>query len=357
MIIAVSFAALLLAVGGIGAARPFPAPVPEQLVEGHTVWLTIDTLPNATREVHFAAAVAVLVRELVYDSKSARFPGVLWFNDQYLTDPSVSRRTTERERIPCSGVVIGVNRGHPVDQDLQGYYTLVNAEYLNESYLVTDPNDRTWTIDLWRTEWGTLAWTSALLNNQAAAGVPDDGSCRGAAYTEGGGLDARDPRHHRRTGQHGMGYPCPGCDALRYNAVLYFRLEHLEVQNVTKDHHETPGTDWWTDASGCHRDYKNEYPCPGGNDTREGNSHPYHPEQPWPAATYDGRENHGGSAPCTGGQEYFDCHATRDIDLYYGYMPAPLARTYWLVDVTGSSAPYHCHDDIALCDEYDLGRV
>ncbi|HET6403335.1 MAG TPA: hypothetical protein VFH78_01705, partial [Candidatus Thermoplasmatota archaeon] len=77
---------LVMAVPALGAATPIVVPpVPEQLVEGHTVFTVIEIVAvTATNETRFAAAVAVLVREYQARNAAQRFPGVLWFNDQYL---------------------------------------------------------------------------------------------------------------------------------------------------------------------------------------------------------------------------------------------------------------------------------
>jgi hypothetical protein len=159
-----------------------------------------------------------------------------------------------------------------------------------------------------------------------------------------------DPRH-KRVGDHGMGYPCQGCSGLSYNAVLYFRLEHLTLQNGTKDHRERVGADWFQDASGCHEARTANYPCPQDDDSREGNSHPYNPDLPFPIVRYDGTRNHGGSGACRGAP---DCHEQFEIDIYYGYLAPPPVRAFWLVDAVGAEAPYHCHPDHRACDMEDL---
>lgn len=115
----------ILLLSSLGAATPIVVPpVPEKLVEGHTVFGLIDivSVVNET-EAEFAAAVAVLVREYQAKHRAARFPGVLWFNDQYLTDPYQAeddaypgRRSAGRNaewRYPCGGAVLAVNAGDP----------------------------------------------------------------------------------------------------------------------------------------------------------------------------------------------------------------------------------------------------
>lgn len=312
-------AALLLAGGGAATVLIVPA-VPETLVEGHTVFVAIDTIRIGTREERFAAAVAVLVTERVRNEFAQRFPGVLWFNDQYLIDPQEPRRSTTQDRTPCTGAVIAVNHGDEwaVDQDLGGRYTLIDPVY-NESYLITDPNDRTWFVDEWFTAAGPRAWTIALHNDQINSAKPDDGKCNKGAY--GGGF---------------------GGGSVRYNALLYFRLDHLTVPDEPKNH-TVGGDDRVFDAAACHPSPTNRWPCPGGDDDAEGNSHRASPAYPVPRA---GRGNHGGSADCDGVVR--GCHATRNILIFYGYVTPPVLRNYFLIDAEGRFAPYHCHDD-PLC--------
>ena len=333
---------LLLSLPAAGSAALIVVPpVPEQLVEGHTVFATIEIVPGATGEHEFAAAVAVLVRDLTRDFKNSRFPGVLWFNDQFVIEPEQQRRQpAPRVRFPCTGALIAVNRGDPVDQDPAGRWTLVNASYANESYFITDPNDHQWIVDLWNTTYGTAAWTVAIMNRQADSNTPDNGVCRGSRYTDD--VRAEDP------GDHGMDYPCDGCNTIEYNALLYFRLSHLRHQNVTKDHRDG-SPDRLADVAGCHPSSTNAWRCPANDDAREGNSHAYLGARGVPFDPYDGAGNHGQSAECVDGA-LMDCHATFDIDIYYGYVPRPLLRTFWLVDTPGSDAPYHCHEDPQLCD-------
>lgn len=363
---------VLLAISGTGAAVVIALPpVPEQVIEGHTVFLTIEIVPrpvgNATKSEEYAAAVAVLVRERLVEVTAkntlTRFPGVLWFNDQYLVDPegsSKSSRTTKiTMRYPCSGAVIAVNRGDlVVDQDMGGNWTLTSPTYV-ESYFITDPNDRSWYVDLWNTSYGPPAWSTAILNNQSGVGVPDNGICKGSTIPDEKfcfpsplqenlppalgcpqGGNAIFPSHES-PGANGRNWG----SALEYNAVLYMRLIHLNKFAAPKDHTETTGAAWQNDVSGCSPSVTNTWNCPGGNDDREGNSHPYNPGYVF--NPYDGANNHGGSDICNGIGA--DCHATRNIDLYYGYVAAPLVRKLVVEDLTGSTAPYHCHQSFATC--------
>lgn len=114
-------AVLVMAVPALGAAAPIVVPpVPEQLVEGHTVFTVIEIISGEqtrTNETRFAAAVAVLVREYNNNARvnAQRFPGVLWFNDQYLVNPEQGDGPGGGAsfRYPCGGAVMAVNAGDP----------------------------------------------------------------------------------------------------------------------------------------------------------------------------------------------------------------------------------------------------
>lgn len=359
--------AFLLAIASWGSAAIILEAAPEQLVEGHTVFLTIGVVENKTEAERYAAAVAVLVRDRTQKINEWRFPGVLWFNDQYLVDPEQQEKKSRvNDRYPCTGAVIALNRGDPMDADALGRWSLVNATYLNESYLITDPNEHQWIVDLWNTTNGSHAWSVAIMNNHWQAHIPDDGKRNCRTYTDtlnvryGSAVnqtfatpDFLDPRH-KDPGDHGIGYPCDDCSPIQYNAVLYFRLDHLRMQNASKDHREGVGDDWWADAAACHDSVTNDWICPNEADDQEGNSHPYNPDLPWPGVSYDGRNNHGGSDVCQPDGNIVDCHATFDIDIYFGYLRPPVVRTYWLVDTPGADAPYHCHWDNEPCDSSAL---
>lgn len=436
--------AALLVLPAVGAAATIVVPpVPEQLVEGHTVFTVIEVrnATNITQE-EFHAAVAVLVREVDQRVNANRFPGVLWFNDQYLVNPSASVSRVVEARYPCTGAVLGVDvtaadprasadTVNPLDVDLGGNYV--------ESYHITDPNDVVWDVDKWNVA-GTLVWTVAIKNNQAGYNVQDDGESNCAPYADMGGCDVpgvdgaiyesdlfgfySDTESDRRDNQvaqggdtdagtwckyrykdpgtHGYGFPCGqddvdvadppvgnyNCPNLQYNALLYFRIQDLASAGDPKDH-EPGAADYENDVSGCHPSYgyygeggyypgggyggnnvPRVWPCPEQDDDREGNSHPYNPELPWPLMNYAGRDNHGGSGGDCDGDGIIDqpqndttgvntrndytgdylCHATRNINLYYHYWQAPTLRDYYLIDVVGSAAPYHCNDERKVCD-------
>ncbi|HEX2021120.1 MAG TPA: hypothetical protein VHH36_00280 [Candidatus Thermoplasmatota archaeon] len=374
--------AALCAVPVLGAAAVVVVPpVPEQLVEGHTVFTVIQSpvTDDAARE-EYAAAVAVLVRETNLDARGARFPGVLWFNDQYLVAPvDDGPDSGVSHRHPCKGAVLAVNRGDPDPRTL----SLTDADY-NESYLVTDPLDRRWTIDKWNVS-GTYVWVVGVTGPQgggddASRSQADDGTSDCGAFTDEwsdeGESCVRSPFTQtscvedgvvaasgrvRDPGEHGMGYPCEGCPRIRYNALLYFLLSDLDVEGPAKNHAEG-AQDLQDDASGCHAGYSpgnQSWPCPDDDDDREGNSHPYNPtsRQPggYPFNRVDGTSGyHGKSDDCDGdGRTDLECHATRAIDIYYGWAPAPTVRRYALEDLEGSTAPYHCHE-AAACrfDDY-----
>lgn len=203
-------AALLLA-STLAAAVPGEAPpASELLVEGHTVFLVLDgegaSVVGPLPEAPLAGASSSAA-----DAPS-RFPGVLWFNDQYLVEAdngarplmsaeerrgaeygaavAVLARTPEGER--CGGAILAVNHGDPdprqrllsvdgrdplagddaeraaVGVDTRGDVTsdglatnqagglhgaLVDPDAswdYHESYRVTDPNGYTWIVDKYR---------------------------------------------------------------------------------------------------------------------------------------------------------------------------------------------------------------
>jgi hypothetical protein len=356
--------ALALGLSSVGAAVSYANPVVEQLVEGHTVFSVVEVAraKERTQADEFAAAVAVLVQETTHRPALAnRFAGVLWFNDQYLTESSSSYRTQRPERrTPCTGAVLAVNAGD-ADPRAGGTAAFHAGTYV-ESYRVTDPNDRLWHVDKWNLS-GRPAWTVAIMDNEAGYSVPDNGSCRGATVSEREcgdavlqprfcspasfvtrfGPDGMPGRYAEDPGDHGLAYR-----PRVYNALLYFLLEDLGVDAAPKDH-RTGSTDWSQDGAGCHPPVPGSdrtFPCPGNDDDREGNSHPYNPGGTWFTRQWAGIDNHGGSADCTGdGVPDADCHATRLIDVYFGVAAAPPARVFPRVDdLVGSSAPYHCHD-------------
>lgn len=395
-------AAALLLGPALGAAAVVVAPgAPEQLVEGHVVFSVVQVARDvSTQEERFATAVAVLVREMSHQDTGTRFPGVLWFNDQFLMEPSKSVRYRESHRYPCTGAVIAVPAGGPDPRSLD--FSL--ATYV-ESYHLTDPNDRAWDVDKWSFP-DTLAWTVALLNRGSDSATPDDGRANCTAYTDGpcagpyvmpyigneesvddpedDGVDDGRTRNlcwggGAGSADNGYRYPCggdgdPACKSIRHNAVLYFLFEDLaDAPSGANKNHTAGSADRVQDVSGCQPTYATysysgaEYwPCPSGDDDREGNSHGYHPETEWPRLVAAGRGNHGGSADCDGdgfadapdgaalpyGGDY-ECHATRDVLIHYGVAPVPLARTYRLMDTEGATAPYHCHDAMATCNEVE----
>lgn len=401
--------AVLMVVPALGAAAPIVvAPVPEQLVEGHTVFTVIEQVnATTTNKTQFAAAVAVLVREAIARNVNERFPGVLWFNDQYLVDPVDNSANRVVVRYPCTGSVLAVNTGGQ-DPRTAFHPVVVGAPvpaYV-ESYLVTDPNDHTWNVDKWfytsTTAVTDTIWTVALNGNDGGYNTPDDGTSSCAPYTESTidtGLAAcgpgdgnlavgippgQNPGHCNSKGgflnSGSPDYPTPGtqcapggggngCD-LRYNAVLFFYLEDLLVAGANKLHHSGAPVAG-DDASGCETPktpeqiaaepyFVDHWPCPGANDNAEGNSHPYNPFNGLPICpNCVGRNNHGGSAGVvpgtnTGGDGVQYSHATRNIDIYYSFNPAPTVRNYRLIDTEGSTAPFFCEDFFAKCIPGDL---
>lgn len=241
-------AVLVLAVPAFGAAATIyvPNPTPEQLVEGHTVFTVIQVAINTTTtQARFAAAVAVLVRESTANQNTFRFPGVLWFNDQYLVNPTEPASSQQSYRYPCGGAVLAVNQNDPDPRLLlaningqtvspygsqgtapfdfvggQGNGTenatvgidtsgtppalpnvftdatvgvLAGADY-KESYLITDPNDHTWIIDRYDgyTRYGTGGAGTSIYNYPVwavnmqglAAFIPDDGTLSCMPYVD-----------------------------------------------------------------------------------------------------------------------------------------------------------------------------
>jgi len=409
--------AALVAVPALGAATPIVTigPVTEQLVEGHTVFTVLEvvTQTNTTR-TQFAAAVAVLVRQASAVNANERFPGVLWFNDQYLTDPVDNAQNNVQIRYPCVGAVQAVNQGSlpagATPTDLWTDPTLApTAPTYAESYMITDPNDHQWNVDKWSatTTAATFpVWTVAMEDNQAGYDSQDDGVANCDPYVEsstavpvscgpyhpnfddtsgnmslGGGGTV--PSNHCQSDQ-GPGsegspsYPTPGatcdnggsgCD-LKYNAVLYFYLEDLTVAGAgVKDHCSfqenaaPPTCADANDASGCQVNtdpiFPDQWPCPSGDDNAEGNSHPYNPFNGLPICpNCVGRGNHGGSdvtpPGSTEGTNSNYRHATRLVDIYYGHNPAPGSRGYRVLDAEGSTAPYFCEDGFTSCIPGDL---
>lgn len=335
---AVATAAAMVASGlavGIGSAGNGPA----QLLEGHTVFVAISNITGVEGHEGPAAAVAVLVREhnipLV-----GRFPGVLWYNDQYLVDPS-SVASDERTRYPCTGAVIAVERGRPDPRDNGALKA--SARYV-ESYHVTDPNDVGWDVHLWNlshVDSSTYpAWSVAIRNTHATSNVPDDGgpSCdpvvdRGCPLPidETACYQDPDPTAPDASLERLDCLP-PSCGTLRYNALLFFWLKDIENAGPPKNH-----SAGGQDVPGCHEDDP-EFGCPGGDDDAEGNSHRvFDPLKPAPVEP--------GSADCDGNTTRpYDahCHRTASIDVYYGTAPTPEDPEYVLYDDDGSTEAITC---------------
>ena len=392
---------VMLVVAGVGLAAPIVQPPElENLVEGHTAFTVIEQVArNAEDKEEYAAAVAVLVREVTFDRRDFRFPGVLWFNDQYLVNPKAQPgNDAAKYRYPCNGAVIAVPSGDP-DPTLDPVNTFTQANYV-ESYRIRDPNEYDWTVDKWMVN-GRPVWTVAINNDGTKYHLADDGTGNGcasrtdrlcggvdvlpwnyddrpSAYNDSGAQDRRTLSQctvaqglapgplagSAAVGDNQYRYPCGAKDTapkntcapiIRYNAVLFFFLADLDVVGATKDH-RAGSTDRANDVSGCDEDVDmtmpsyDAWPCPAADDNREGNSHAYNPGQNYPITTYAGRNNHGGSADCTGdavGDQ--GCHATRLVDIYYGRAALP-TRTLAFSDTEGVTAPYHCHDAPATQD-------
>ncbi|HWH09142.1 MAG TPA: hypothetical protein VNX21_08070 [Candidatus Thermoplasmatota archaeon] len=348
--------AVLMVVPALGAAAPIvQPPEAETLVEGHTVFTVIEQINrNANAVEEYGAAVAVLVREATQNSASYRFPGVLWFNDQYLVNPYSTANPDIDYRYPCTGAVLATNSGAG---DPLAAFAALTPTYV-ESYTITDPNDRTWTVDRWTDAGVGPIWVVAIMNNQAGISTADDGvsSCAPVDETEDPSLGLCP------TGTGNLGIDPLRCsdgsyittngNAVSYNALLYFVLSDLTVAGAVKDHNKA-SADYANDRSGCHEtdpifntysDGRGTWDCPNADDNAEGNSHPYNP---FSAGTVcpncaGATEGHGGSG---GGA---NLHATRNVDIFYGTAPAPVARTTVITDLEGSTAPFHCEDNPAV---------
>ena len=168
-------AVLALAIPALGAAAPIVAPpAPEQLVEGHTVFTVIEVArrTDATEE-RFAAAVAVLVREFKANSAAVRFPGVLWFNDQYLVEPdNPSSDPYANYRYPCGGAVMAVSSGSPDPRMFVARATVSSGVTapIHESYGEDSNNDTSYGASdpHWYGEgdptYGEYAWIDATVD-------------------------------------------------------------------------------------------------------------------------------------------------------------------------------------------------
>ena len=329
---------------GIGNAAPWAS---DQLVEGHTVFLSLGNVTDATGRVESAAALAVLVREHEGGKPLVRFPGVLWFNDQYLTTPVSPSSEAGKQRHPCTGAVLAVERGNPSPLDF--VYDLSRWEYV-ESYHITDPNDHEWDVDKWIVFDGFgefFVWSVAINNAQGGSMTPDDGAsaCEPArdqgcpaplAFT----TCSRPSMLEEPDGEEAMRCLEPGaCEQLRYNALLFFRMGDFGSSAAPRDHSAGASEG---NVSGCQVD--TEWACPASDDDREGDSHPYAPR-----LLQDSTEGY--TADCDGdGENDAHCHRTVDIDIYFGIAPAPVMRDYWLDDRVGSEVAYGCHfSEKALC--------
>lgn len=379
--------AVLSVVPALGAAVPGYDFGSDQLVEGHTVFTVLENVTSVNSSTtRYAAAVAVLVRQATAERIDERFPGVLWFNDQYLVDPVDQSFDELRVRYPCSGAVYATNQGD-IPAGMTPSMLMVSAVYL-ESYLITDPNDHQWSIDKWNATvpLGTITiWEVAILNNQATYATYDDGVTSCAPVTESnlfptavpcpgseGTFNLRPMRCDNEdytTNSGGHGAVASGRSGnLKYNAVLYFLLEDLLIPGLDKKHH--PGAPLaGDDISGCQYNtdpvFPDQWPCPtpnaASNDDQEGNPHPYNPfyvTGVQNCAMCIGRNNHGGSAtapPGTNDGNYAQYeHATRNVDIYYDAGTAPPLRSYRVVDTRGSTQAFFCESDFTRCRNNNL---
>jgi hypothetical protein len=312
LVLVLSFAVLPLA--ALSSATVPIAAHPATLVEGHTVHATLGA----------AAAVApnglpvkgTPITQPIFASTESTFPGVRWFNDQYVVDPLANSGEPRRDfsagaavlvsdasgRTPCTGALFVVDHGAA---DPRG--SLTQESYL-ESYIVTDPNDRTWNVDRWASPIdGGSVYTVAINDNQDGYNVPDDGTSNCAPVRDGVIAHGQ--------GDNGLTYPgretlVPG--GIQYNTYVFAFTSDLHVAGALVAHQ----------SGGAGR----------AAGALAGNSHAF---DPLPGLLRSPASSHGGSDGAAG------THATRQVDLYYGATDAPLVRQFRLVDSTeGSLAPF-----------------
>lgn len=331
-------AAVILAVPASFAEPVVVPPVSEFAVEGHTVYAVIESTfregSNAAVPPPYAKgplARSLGLPPLPQPSGAPTANAVRWMNDQDLVPSGGARGAAVavlvREnaivpgfagsRSPCTGAVIAVDAGSmDPRQFAEGWLPLS----YQESYFVRDPNQNEWVIDMWMGEsWdGTLPiFTVALLGASASSPVPDDGASDCAPFVDR--ARAHEPE--------GRAYPDGRGGSLEYNALLYLPIDRLTVAGPSKDH-RAGSWDLDVDVAACSL----ASACPGNDDDREGNSHPYAPYQPLfpsrPEARRAPEEN-----VCPGPLD--GCHDTRMLDLYYGPWPEPAMRVFTLVDAEG----------------------
>jgi len=410
----------------------------ETLVEGHTVFAvvqaTICTDPDTDERIpcpggsttdfdisydvranvtlqRLGTAVAVLVRDRVKEVTPAPIPpncatnrdivvtilyenpGVLWFNDQFLVgddldivetdvDANVDVCTKQSSiafnpayswRYPCGGWVWSTQAGNPDPR------TFGSWSY-QESYRITDPNDKSWIID----KYSPLALGTGVVSvdQQLDLGLDDDdgspypyaydsddlydgdlravvggtnsmaaiqyylggfnlwtvplqgtGTCMTTGAPDGfGPTSGQSSTPYTDTASHNPAYNFFYVDSdgagpnhledVKYNAVLFYFFEDLVPKNV-KIHGNGGQNDG--DLSFCQAGTQ-EWDCgTGRNDDSEGNSHPYND------ASADSGPIH--------------VHPTASVDLYYHNVAPPGTgpKNYAVYDLVGSAAPKHAH--------------
>jgi len=157
---------------GVVVAGQISGSKTEQIVEGHNVFAVVQSMTNKN-----ITGVTVLVREKVVSG------GKLWFNDQYLVSPQQAMASQNGNftdcafepdgsyacnRYPCGGVVVVVPAGRPKPYATDGERGILDpaidalgrpggfsnpeiaASAWVEQYFVTDPNDHTFVVDLYR---------------------------------------------------------------------------------------------------------------------------------------------------------------------------------------------------------------
>lgn len=377
-----------LFVPAIDASAPAGWPAVETVVEGHTVFAVVHgagakhqgyTGLPLLRAAPTPAPPVPKVEGLAGEGPSLlveRHPGVRWFNDQFLTHPTVAATTrdgdgsvyaasryasavavlalaTDPDGItfpPCGGAVMLVNQADPDPRvALTDQARALGARFAyRDSSLVTDPNDHRWIIDRYELRTGTHASTVLVVNIGGSAFRPDLGdACPARLDTPA----ARQPTPfgYCYDGQSSYceafdgAHPPGGYRARAYNALFHVPQSLLTVPHIPSSH--APGSEHLT--NGCHTG--SEWECPWGDDALEGHSHPFRVSAP-PRTTAascpigfapESPANHGGStrtdAVCD------DHHATFGVDVYFSGTTRPLepaVRSFALLDTAGSDAPW-----------------
>lgn len=275
-----------------------------RLVEGHTVHLVTGGgpvvgppgMPNPDSPIGLAIGMAVGI-----DGDGTLFAGLRWFNDQYvlnslnaITPPEQPQRAfgaailvaTPDGATPCSGAALVVPSGAPDPRT----WLAADSQYV-ESYLVTDPMDGSWTIDVWRDS----------TRREVVLVVPILGLDGALTKPPGGLCSPHVDRALARPGTSGAS------SNLRYNAFIVAFPETFTLREAPADH----------DLGAPER----------AAGVRAGSSHGTHPvpDEAQRPETMHGEGGH---------------HATTLVDVYAGVGFEPPIRTFTWFDTEGARAPY-----------------